>query len=325
MKATISRSLLNTLLCPLLYASAALSQSAQAGVELDLAVSGGLRNDDLSWTIAGEVTGQNPNIISELIWSDLAIPQAKIQGNLLFNDKFVFRGSAAGGQISDGENNDFDYFGDNRTSMFSWSQNSAGGRVADLSVGLGSRIKGVDEKNQAAWALNWLAGYSRHEQNLTMTNGYQMYSTSLPLGPFDDLNSTYNAKWEGPWLGADIWLSMSEKLSLTLTFEYHIADYTANANWNLREEFAHPVSYEHFAKGYGVFWSLGANYQVSQPLRLAALVEQHNWSTKEGLDRTYFVVHPITGVPGNYSAETQLNEVSWVSTAVMLQATYSIK
>lgn len=326
MRATIPCSLLSKpLACLLLGASGVfmLPHSAQAGLKLDLGISGGVRSDDLAWTIAGDVTGNNPNVLSELIWSDVVIFQTKIQGSALINDKFFIRGSGAYGEVSSGDNDDFDYAGDDRTLLFSWSHNRAGGRVADLNVGFGPRSQGIDESNHRPWTVNWLVGYSQHEQNMRMTNGFQMFPAT---GVFHrELNSTYNAMWKGPWFGADVWMAMSEKLAVTLTFEYHLADYTANANWNLRDEFAHPVSYEHSAKGSGIFWSLGANYQVTPPFRIAALLEQHDWATKAGIDRTYFVENPFTGLPENVSFETQLNEVRWESTALMLQAVYSLK
>lgn len=325
MRVTIPCSVLSKLLLRLMLClSGSLAfQSAHAQLKFDVGLSGGLRTDELAWTIAGDKTGNNPNFLSELIWSDVLIAQTKVHSDVVFKEKFLIRGSAVYGEVFDGDNDDFDFNGDDRTQLFSWSHNKAGGHVADLKLGFGPRFMGVDESNSFPWIISWLAGYSHHEQSMRMTNGYQVYPAT---GAFNEvLDSTYNATWKGAWLGADVWLKMSQKLALTLAFEYHLADYTANANWNLRDEFAHPVSYEHFAKGSGIFWSFGANYQVSQPLRLAAMFEQYNFSTKAGLDRTYFIENPITGTPQNFSVETQLNGVQWESTALMLQAVYSIR
>ena len=52
--------------------------------ETELSVTGGYRTDDLDWNIAGDINGNNPNIISELTWDDLESYQLKFQGRLIW-------------------------------------------------------------------------------------------------------------------------------------------------------------------------------------------------------------------------------------------------
>ena len=89
----------------------------------------------------------------------------------------------------------------------------------------------------------------------------------------------------------------------------HRADYEAEANWNLREDFAHPVSFEHLANGDGL--ELHADYA-----RRAArsrwgwqiAVDYERWTTAAGTDRVF--------LSDGTSVATRLNEASWSSLAL---------
>jgi len=63
-----------------------------ADIKTDLSLSTGYRVDDFSWNIAGNVSGTNPNVLSELTWSDLEILQAVVSGRALVNERFICEG-----------------------------------------------------------------------------------------------------------------------------------------------------------------------------------------------------------------------------------------
>ena len=50
--------------------------------DASLDLSAGYRVDQLDWNIAGTISGTNPNIISELTWSDLEIYQLQLDGQI---------------------------------------------------------------------------------------------------------------------------------------------------------------------------------------------------------------------------------------------------
>lgn len=275
------------------------------GVEYDLGA--GYRTDDFDWNIASDITGtQTPNILSELTWSDLNIFQVEV-GVKAHVERVYARGSLDYGWILDGDNQDSDYLGDNRTLEFSRSNNDAGdGNVLDASVGIGYKI--IDNKLMVAP----LVGYSYHNQDLRIQNGFQ---TIPPLGPFPGLNSSYDAEWDGPWVGVDASVTASERLDLFASFEYHWADYEAEANWNLRADFAHPVSFRHEADGKGIIISAGAGYSPGEHWSVRASGKYMDWETDPGIDRVFF--------SDGSQAQTRLNEVNWESLAFMLEAAYS--
>ncbi len=275
----------------------------------------GYRSDALDWNIAGDISGNNPNILSELTWEDLGIFQVKLDNVSIFRGIY-FRGAVAYGWIMTGDVQDSDYLGDNRTLEFSRSNNNADDRnTLDATVGIGYQF--FFGSNFLSFAP--LVGYSHHEQNLTVTDGNQ---TIPPTGAFAGLDSTYETEWVGPWVGADLVFRMPhekkyfEEFSFQVSFEYHWADYNAEADWNLRTDLAHPKSFEHDADGSG--WIVSADWNVffTSQLGFKMSVNYQAWDTDPGIDRTFF--------SDGTAAETRLNDVNWDSYAIMFGIVYRL-
>lgn len=284
---------------------------ASPNVQMEGSLSTGYRQDKLNWNIAGTSAGTNPNILSELSWDNLNIAQLRAGGKITYKNDWVMRGAASYGKIVTGQNQDSDYDGDNRTLEYSRSNNKAGGDVRDASLGAGHTFRFFDKTVGKFIYLTPLAGYSFHQQNLTMTDGYQTWP---PTGAFPGLNTTYSAEWKGPWLGMDAWLQAGPKLAVIASLEYHWVDYSADANWNLRNDFAHPLSFTHSAKGHGYTASLGGSYAIASRFLLNVTLEHRKWTTDPGKDVTYFA----DGTTGR----TRLNQANWESMAAMVEAVY---
>jgi opacity protein-like surface antigen len=294
---------------------------AQAGFfrETLLQLENGYRTGRLDWNLAGDRNGGNPDVLSELEWEDLDIFQVKAAGRVLLGPdsmphlSLCLKGSAAYGWITDGDNRDSDYAGDHRTLEYSRSENSGDdGNVLDLAVALGPQFHFLE--NRVAVAL--LAGWSYHEQNLKITDGEQTVSEpSLagplePTGPIYGLDSSYDARWWGPWLGADLECRITPHLSTRGSFEYHFARYEGEADWNLRSDLAHPVSFRHDDHGRGIVLSAEAEYRITDNWSLNLDYTFQDWKTDNGIHRIY----EASGATGS----TRLNEVHWESHALML-------
>jgi len=296
------------------------AKKADSWFQTEFLLSTGYRVDDLDWNIAGDINGNNPNILSELEWEGLESFQLKIANKTVFNQLFLLSGSLAYGWIFDGENQDSDYLGDNRTFEFSRSNNNSDdGNMLDASFGLGWQLT----FGRSDFIMAPVIGYSYHEQNLTMTDGYQTLSTppiTPDLGPFSGLDSTYETEWKGPFIGLDFTFRTDEKSKITpeietfISIEYHWADYYAEADWNLRTSFAHPKSFEHEADGHGIVFSAVIKFLLDYHWALNINLDYQNWSADPGADRTFFTNGTI--------AETQLNEVNWTSYAIMAGIEY---
>jgi hypothetical protein len=277
-------------------------------VKLTLSLETGYREDDLDWNIAGNIYGNNPNILSELTWKDLESHQLKLSGTVNIKNQIILAGSAAYGMIYEGKNQDSDYLGDNRTLEFSRSNNSSDdGDLWDLSMGIGPRF----DFGLAYFSLAPMAGYSYHKQNLKITDGNQTIDTTPPinLGPFSGLDSSYKTVWQGPWLGVNLELNAMQPLWIFrevrfhVGFEYHWTNYYAEADWNLRDVFKHPKSFEHDASGYGLVWTMDARFFLSEQWSLSLSYDYHQWETDEGTDRVF--------LSDGTTAVTRLNRVRW--------------
>jgi hypothetical protein len=275
--------------------------------ETDLTFSAGYRRDDLDWNIAGYLMPDYyVNVLSELTWDDLESYQVKFQGSLVFPNIIALRGIADYGWISDGDNQDSDYAGDNRTLEFSRSNNSADdGNVWDVSLAIGYPIR---TGRKVIATITPLVGYSHHEQNLEMSDGYQ---TIPELGAFGGLDSSYDTEWYGPWLGIDINFrapaikTIAHRFETFISYEYHWADYEAKADWNLRNDFKHPKSFTHDADGNGWIFRTGFNFILQRNIALNFNYEYQDWSTDSGTDKIFFA--------DGTTAKTRLNEVNWTS------------
>jgi len=290
--------------------------------ETDLTFSAGYRQDNLDWNIAGYLMPDYyVNVLSELTWDDLESYQVKFQGSLIIPNLIALRGIADYGWIFDGDNQDSDYAGDDRTIEYLRSNNSADdGDVWDVSLAIGYPFR-TGRKVIATFTP--LVGYSHHEQNLNMTDGFNTISVSViippyvinsppqSLGSFSGLDSSYESEWKGPWIGFDLNFRAPEiktfahRFETFISYEYHWADYEAKANWNLRNDFKHPKSFTHDADGNGWIFRTGFNLILHRNIALNFNYEYQDWSTDSGTDKIFFA--------DGTTAKTRLNEVNWTS------------
>lgn len=299
------------------YASAPIKSNATLPLETELVFTGGYRSDDLDFNIAGDINGNNPNIISELTWDNLESYQVKFQGSLVWPRIIALKGSANYGWIFDGKNQDSDYWGDDRTFEFSRSNNKTDdNNVWDVSLAVGYPFR---FGRTVIGTATPLVGYSHHEQNLNISDGFQTIATpgvTPPVGPFDGLDSSYDTQWQGPWIGIDLRFKAREiktfahRFETYFTYEYHWADFNAEANWNLADRFAHPKSFEQNTDGNGYVIGAGFNFILHQNWALNFNLDYQDWSTGEGTIKFYLA--------DGTTHKQQLNEVNWTSYALSL-------
>ncbi len=275
----------------------------------------GYRVDSLDWNIAGDQSGQNPNVYSELEFDDMKILQAGIETNLVIN-RIYSRVSIYLGEITDGNGTDSDYDDDNRQGLWSRSESAIDKHdVIDVTGGLGYEFDFFPR----ALRIAPLVGVSYHEQNICIKDGIQTVSTpgrTPDIGPFSDsLNSTYETQWKSLWFGMDIHLRIVSRLFLSSSLEYHIAKYEAKADWNLIDEFKHPVSFTHEADGRGIVSKIGISYTLARDWDTGLTYTWNQWNTEEGEDHSF----PATGG----MARTKLNEVNWDSQALNLSCSHT--
>lgn len=222
----------------------------------------GYRWDSVFFNIA--TLSRTPNILSELEYDDFESMTLSANMRWSNSSNVYVRGGVDIGRTITGDVRDSDYLGNNRTMEFSRSYaDGDGGSLVDADVGAGYRFDLPFSGRDRYMRLMPLVGYSYHSQELEMTDGVQAiagYGFDVPLGPFDGLDSNYDAHWAGPWIGLDMELAFNLRHALLASLEYHWVDYEADADWNLRSDFAHPISFEHDSNGDGVVAAITYRY-----------------------------------------------------------------
>lgn len=282
-----------------------------APAPFDLSIQTGMGSDtgSLQWSIAADPSGETgPDVLSELSYRDVKFSVFNASADLR-----IHRGILAGsnlfmtyraGQATSGEVQDSDYSGNNRTQEYSRSLSSAeDSTLGSIEFGIGHTFYPTPSTRfvpAVAWA--------RHYQNMTMTDGRQTVDTHNPsnLGAFrGTLNSSYETEWTGAWAGFN-WEYVTRQHRLSLGVKQYWLDYHAVADWNLRSDFAHPKSFEHWAVGGGTGFDVRYQYHFSNSFSVTMAWYQLDWSTGTGEDKVYFA----NGTTGG----SQLNEVTWEST-----------
>ena len=300
---------------PPAYSAAALGKTG-AGDSIPAAetrwqwsLNAGYRQDDLKWSFA--LPGIDPR--SELTWRDVESFQLEFGLQRRFFHNFRLKGSFAYAVIYNGQNQDSDYDGNNRTLEFSRSNNATDtGDLWDISLGLAYDIRLFGDRFQ----LSPLLGYAFNDQNLQISDGVQ---TLPPLGPFQGLDSSYDATWYGPWVGMELQYNSygssapSPGYEAFFGVEYHLADFEAKADWNLRPDLAHPKSFDQDADGSGWVLTGAVNYLFNSRWGINLTGKYQYWETDAGTHRFFF--------SDGSSYATRLNEVIWESFAVTLGVT----
>jgi hypothetical protein len=275
-------------------------------MEINVQATAGVRHGDFDWNIAA--SDNSPNILSELSWTDLRIMQVKVRGDFLIKDTFYLRAMVSNGYIVNGNNQDSDYTGDNRTQEYSRSNNDISGNLLDeIKVGAGYRFKLTDPDGHMPLEIIPFVGYSSHSIEFNMVKGYQ----SLPqTGAFYGLDSTYQANYSGLWYGLEVRATFFDHLEMLLSYDRHVTDYRSEADWNLRSDFEHPVSFKNETDFYGRIWELTLHYRITENWRVALNMEHQLWDSDSGTNTQYFQ----SGV----SRKTRLNEVNYESKSIGL-------
>lgn len=283
----------------------------QAGV-VDAGLGVGYRLDRFSWNIAGQLDGRKPNVLSELKWKDLQTLEVRAEVALWpRSGPWGLVADGHYGVVVDGKNRDSDYAGDDRTGEFMRSGSKGDGEVGSANAGLAYR-KHVYDKSVDRYALVTAAlGYGRHAQLLNIEGGRQVIPVREKL---TGLDSRYDTQWQGPWVSVLLAMELDEQTTVDLGFRFDVLDYDADANWNLRSDLAHPVSFRHFSSGSGVTTTLGARRHLSARWSVQGALQYKDWSAQGGRDRVY-------GADGGVT-ETRFNGADWQSLGAWVQARY---
>jgi hypothetical protein len=239
-----------------------------------LSFSAGRQQEDFNWSIAGNSNGTSPNVLSELKWKN--VTGQNYSALLLWNawGKISFIADYSYVNVRSGAVNDMDYNGDNRTGpVYTGNFSDNKGHTGSWSVGAGYTLF-----NNLLFSLIPYAGYGVNDQYL--------YLADL-TGQTPGLNSSYQANWKGPFVRVISSLKIYRRLKFTADVTYNQANYNSQGDWDLIDEFQHPVSYRQVAKGYGINANARLACNITHNIAVSIGYGYFNWQTGNGDDTLY--------------------------------------
>ena len=227
-----------------------------------LRLSTGYRRDKTRFDIASDANGEaTPNVISELQWT-LPSAEIRLDAGWTHSSGFALRGHLAYASALAGMVQDSDFALDNRQAEFSRSYSDpTGSHATAYALGVGWRFPlGRDAD------LTPLVGMARTRALYRMRDGDQVlsnYGFAVPLGAFSGLDSRYEPDWRSGWVGVDVDVRPDPRLVVRSGVKYHWFSYAAQADWNLRSDFEHPLSFRQTGNGTGWEADIGADWALA--------------------------------------------------------------
>ncbi len=281
----IFNKILLTILCFLLFQEDSVFAQNILAEKLSVEVGSEYRNTDFRWSIDGTVDDRYINIYSELIFKP--ITSAGAFANLQYRVHQLF--SAQVSYISlftyKGKVTDDDYDGNNRTNPITQLnlKSNKGGMSHLKLMALFHAVE--NEKKNAVIGL----GYAINSEKFYLLDDNNK-----------DLKSTYLAKWYGPQISLEGDMNLVQNWFLRGGITVGFLKYNGEGNWNLIEEFRHPVSFTQSANGLQLDGSLGAAYYFNKNISLGIDGTYSYWKSGRGTDKLFLSNGdtPTTGLNG---------------------------
>lgn len=287
----------------------------------------GYRRDFFEWELAGPEN--KPPVLSRLTWRDLNMFELTADAKKITQQNLYLRANANVAWIVSGKNRDSDYRMRSKGKSpeeYSRSDNDGGkGNVWDGSLGVGLFMRGFFGQGGCfRWAP--LIGYSIHQQNLRFFNGFKTVDLKNPHKEghhIHHLDSSYDATWHGPWLGADMYYHWNDCLTFSGALEYHLMRYTAKGDWNLRN---FTDDFHQHGNGHGIFGNIGMDYTFLNGWYIGGQVKGNYAWLHNGTDKVSYEVevptkHHVKWV--EVHAVNKLRRVKWHSFSLLFTTGYN--
>lgn len=248
------------------------SQSKHKSFYLEI---GSLYNSSsLEWSIAGNIDGQFPNILSELKFNNIKSIGAYIKGEYYPIKSLVISVSFNKNEVINGKGTDTDYKDDNRSNpIFEKNFTSNIGNFTALKSGIGFPVR-ISNKTMITPAILYY---------LTKQKFY------LLSNEIEGLKSTYQTTINGAEISVKTNVFLNKFMNTSLNLSYHIVNYNAEANWNLIEIFKHPVSFSQISKGSGYNIDIAFGFKLNKIFSVTAAGDLNLTKISKGIDTSYLI------------------------------------
>lgn len=233
-------------------------------------------SENFQWSIAGNSNGQNPDVLSEVIWTKLKGAGVGLDVDLNIWSHIFFKGSYHKAFIRSGTATDHDYAADGRTQpKYSAFLKSNEGHTSRYSIALAYEVK-----LRELLTVMPYAGYAKNRQSLSLKNFEEEKGGK-------ELNSSYQTDWTGPVVGIDLQVATLRRINLNAEFSYQQLRYTGEADWNLIDAFNHPLSFKHTARGFESQVLLRLNFKINSLCTAYLRGEYRYAETGKGIDQLF--------------------------------------
>ena len=247
---------------------------------LTVSLYGDRQSEDFRWSIAGNSTGQNPSVLSEVNWKNLKTNGIGADVQLNICAGIFIKGNYHHSFIYAGHVTDTDYAQDNRSnSTYNATLSSNEGSSFAYIAALGYEVI-----TQQKIRLKAYTGYTKNRQFLHLKEFNPQTDPNFKI-----LNSTYQTSWTGAVIGADTRFVLNRLLSATALLNYQQLNYSGYADWNLIDAFAHPVSFKHKAKGFATQAALSFDFQINSVFAVSLRGTYNHAETGKGTDQLFLV------------------------------------
>lgn len=250
---------------------------------LTVEVTGGYQRQDLRWSIAGNSSGTSPNVYSELKWKGVGSVSTGLDITWRAWKNWVAVVSASRASTVAGRVSDKDYGADDRRDvLYDQSFDANKGYAYTLFFGLGY-----------AWRVG-------PRLRLTPAAGYGLSGQRLSITDENLLDSYYRTRWKGFTSRLSGEWRLGQRWGMLFGGAWHQVSYRSEGDWNLIQTFSHPVSFRHWADGYGLEGEFGVKYGLGR-VAILLMGDYAGWATGKGVDELYLA--------SGQTSQTQLNEV----------------
>jgi hypothetical protein len=278
-----------------------LNYSYAQNKDFQISVGSHLYISKLDWSIAGNVNGTDPNVLSEIKYDNILTIGPELRLIYPVHQKVdIFFAYQRGFTIS-GMANDRDYSGENRTDMtYDESFSSNKGNQSSLKLG----------GDYTFFNFNKIS-FSTGTHIIQNKHRFYLLKDEIP-----DLNTTYDSRWKALSinLGTDYIINKATSISSDVTYSF--IKYYSKANWNLIKDFQHPVSFEQMANGNGWSIKILVERNISDRFNLYLGMLSGKQSSSNGLDISYYKY--------GENKTTRFNGSSYYTTGISFGLIYGI-
>lgn len=219
-----------------------------------------------SWSISGDIYGKSPEYLSELIWKNLNFSYG-LESSYTF-DKYSINIIISHSRTFKGTVSDTDYTADGRTGI-NYHEN-------------------YPSANSSFFVFQVFPQYNLYKDKLFLNIGYNYMSSDNMMNHSTTVNSKYSWFLKGLQVGVKYNVEFSKILNYNISTNILLNKYYAKADWILRNDLKHPISFDHKMKStFGINTLNSINYSLNDKYFISIKNRVLYIGGNKGQDQTY--------------------------------------